>query len=169
MAVLVSFSGLPGTGKSTIARKLSIMSGAVYLRIDEIDAAIWAIDPERDIGPESYHIAAALAASNLELGHTTITDCVNPWPATRKIFAAAAERAGVRLLGVELVCSDATMHRERVEGRALDRPGRTKPDWREVVSRDYAPWKEADVTIDTASAGVDEAVSTIMRRLSQEP
>ena len=65
VATLVSFAGLPGSGKSTISRALSVATGAVYLRIDEIDAAIWALDPDRDIGPESYHIAAALAASNL--------------------------------------------------------------------------------------------------------
>ena len=72
-AVLISFAGLPGTGKTTIAKHLSLTTGAVYLRVDEIDAAIWAIDPDRDIGPESYHIAASLAASNLMLGHQV--DC----------------------------------------------------------------------------------------------
>ncbi|QIE45959.1 AAA family ATPase [Pseudohalocynthiibacter aestuariivivens] len=78
MVALISFAGLPGTGKSTISRALAMKAGAVYLRIDEIGAAIWAINPRRDIAPESYHIAAALAVSNLELGHATIVDCVNP-------------------------------------------------------------------------------------------
>jgi predicted kinase len=165
LAVLVSFAGPPGSGKSTIARQLSIRTGAVYLRIDEIDAAIWARHPDRDIGPDSYHIAAALAASNLGLGHTTIIDCVNPWALTRDIFAAAAKRAGVRLLGVEISCSDAAAHRQRVEGRELDVPGLTKPSWQEVISLDYCPWIEADLKIDTAIASVDEAVSAIIGRL----
>lgn len=165
LPVLISFAGLPGTGKSTIARALSVATGAVYLRVDEIDAAIWAHDPDRDIGPESYHIAAALAASNLWLGHTTIVDCVNPWAITRQIFAAAAQRAGVRLLGVELTCSDPALHRHRVESRKIDVPGLTPPDWAKVVRRDYTPWTQADLRIDTARQPVPEAVAEITRHL----
>lgn len=165
LTILISFAGLPGTGKSTISRALSVATGAVYLRIDEIDAAIWAIDPDRDIGPESYHIAAALAVSNLGLGHTAIIDCVNPWDMTRAIFADAAKRAGVRLLGVETQCSDPAMHRARVEGREMDVPGLEKPDWQKVLSRDYTPWFAADVKLDTAKLNVAEAVAEIERHL----
>ena len=68
-------------------------------------------------------------------------------------------------MGVELSCSDATVHRERVEGRELDIPGLAKPNWQEVVSRDYSPWIEADLKIDAATASVDDAVSAIMGRL----
>lgn len=165
VAVLISFAGLPGSGKSTIARALSMATGAVYLRIDEIDAAIWSIDSDRDIGPESYHIAAALAASNLELGHTTIIDCVNPWGITREIFVASAQRAQVRLLGVETICSDPAIHRARVEGRKEGVPGLRLPDWQKVLSRDYTPWADADLRIDTAKVNVEEAVTKIKRHL----
>jgi predicted kinase len=165
MAVLVSFAGLPGTGKSTIARALSLRTGAVYLRVVEIEAAIWAIDPDRDIGPESYHIAAALAASNLELGHATIVDCVNPWDMTRRIFDGAAKRTGVRLLGVEIQCSDLGQHQARVEKRGMDVPGLTKPDWQKVVARDYSPWADADLRIDTAHVDVAKAVAEIVALL----
>ena len=165
MPVLISFAGLPGTGKSTLARALSRATGAVYLRVDEIDAAIWALDPDRDIGPESYHIAAALAASNLGLGHTTIIDCVNPWDITRQIFAAAAQRAGVRLLGVELTCSDPALHRHRVETREIDVPGLVKPDWAKVVGRAYTPWTTADLRLDTARLTIPDAVAEIARQL----
>ncbi|TNE65262.1 MAG: hypothetical protein EP336_12595 [Rhodobacteraceae bacterium] len=164
--MLMSFAGLPGTGKTTIARHLSQTTGAVYLRVDEIDAAIWAIDPDRDIGPESYHIAAALAASNLALGHRVIVDCVTPWAITRKIFTEAATRARVRLLGIETRCSDPLVHRARVEERIIDVPGLEKPDWQKVMSRDYTPWDKADLRLDTAQLSVMQAVAEIEARLS---
>ena len=165
MATLIAFAGLPGTGKSTIAAALSKRTGAVFLRIDEIEASLRARGPSRDIGPEGYHVAAALAASNLRLGHDVITDCVNPWPLTRTIFAEAAERADAAMLGVEILCSDRAEHRRRVETRTLDIPGGSLPDWPAVEARDYTPWHDVDLHIDTATTPVAEAVSLILRRL----
>ena len=107
----------------------------------------------------------SLAASNLALGHTTIIDCVNPWTLTREVFAASARRSGSRLLSVETRCSDGSLHRARLEERENDVPGLDRLDWQQVVSRDYAPWTEADVRIDTACTDVAAAVAEIVRRL----
>lgn len=38
--MLIVFSGLPGTGKTTLARDLASRAGAVYLRVDTIEQAI---------------------------------------------------------------------------------------------------------------------------------
>ena len=49
--MLIVFSGLPGTGKTTIARGLAANAGAVYLRIDGIEQAIRNADVlSRDMG-----------------------------------------------------------------------------------------------------------------------
>jgi predicted kinase len=40
MPTLIAFAGLPGTGKTTIARELARRIGAVYLRIDTIEQAL---------------------------------------------------------------------------------------------------------------------------------
>lgn len=165
MKTLIAFAGLPGTGKSTIAKALSVMTGAVYLRVDEIEAIMLAHSPEREIGPESYEILAALARSNLALGHTVITDCVNPWPLTRDLFAAAAARADARFIGVEIICSDPAMHRLRVEGRPIDIPGWKTPTWQDVMDRDYRDWPDADVRVDTATGTAEESASKVASRL----
>ena len=62
-------------------------------------------------------MAYAVAADNLALGRTVIADCVNPWPLTREAWRAVAGRAGVRVVEVEVVCSDVDEHRRRVESR----------------------------------------------------
>ena len=77
--MLIVFSGLPGTGKTTIASELARRTNAVYLRIDVIEQALRdAKVLTGDVGASGYGLANALALSNLRLGQTVIADCVNP-------------------------------------------------------------------------------------------
>jgi predicted kinase len=164
--MLVVLSGLPGVGKTTIARQLSVSLGAVYLRIDTIEQAL------RNAGVkvegEGYAAAYAVAEDNLRLGRIVVADCVNPWPLTRDEWRSVADRAGVRAVEIEVVCSDADEHRRRVESRSADLPGHQLPTWREVVERDYRPWSRDRLVIDTAQVGVEESVQRILSVASAE-
>jgi predicted kinase len=162
MATLIVFSGLPASGKSSIARALAREIGAIWLRIDSIEQAI------RDSGvvPGSlddagYRAAYAVAEDNLGLGRDVVGDSVNPWMLSRDAWRAAGMRAGARVVEVEIVCSDPEEHRRRVESRASDVPGLTLPDWEAVIGRDYRPWDHDHVTVDTAKHSVAAGVELI--------
>src|SRR5580704_7983204 len=149
MATLIVFSGLPASGKSSIARALAREIGAIWLRIDSIEQAI------RDSGvvPGSlddagYRAAYAVAEDNLRLGHNVIGDSVNPLMLTRDAWRAAGVQAGARVVEVETVCSDRDEHRRRVESRASEVPGLILPDWEAVIGRDYRAWDRDHVTVD---------------------
>jgi predicted kinase len=159
VTTLVVFGGLPGVGKTTIAGRLAAETGAVFLRIDVIEMALH--DAGVDVQAEGYAVAYGLAASNLKLGLDVIADCVNPVPETREAWRAVAERAGARLVEVEVVCSDAAEHRRRVETRVTDLPGFVPPTWQEVEGRDYRPWDRERLVIDTAVTDADAAVALI--------
>ncbi len=165
MAVLIAFAGLPGTGKTTIARLLAREIGAVYLRIDAIEGALRVCDPGREIESEGYDVAAALAVSNLDIGRDAIVDCVNPWPLTRDGFRQAARRAHAEFLGVEIVCADQAVHRQRLESRLSDLPGVPKVEWRAVLARDYRPWDDADIRVDTAATSASQAAEILASRV----
>lgn len=166
MATLISFAGLPGAGKTTIARLLARKRPAVFLRVDRIEAALRLNDPGREIGPLGYEIAAALATSNLKTGQDVIVDCVNPWPLTRAMFAKAASAGGGDLLGVEIVCRDKALHRARLEGRVRDiGDGHVEPDWQAVLARDYAPWPEAALHLDAGELTAERAAARILAAL----
>jgi hypothetical protein len=67
--MIIIFGGLPGTGKTSIAKRLASRLQAVYLRLDSIEQTIRNDDPTlKEIGPVGYQVAYALAADNLSLG-----------------------------------------------------------------------------------------------------
>lgn len=158
--MLVVLSGLPGVGKTTIARELARATGAVHLRIDSIEQALR--DAGWEVEGEGYSVAHAVAEDNLRLGGSVIADCVNPWPLTRKEWRALADRLGVRAVDVEVVCSDRDEHRRRVESRGADISGHRLPTWSEVIERDYRAWDRERLVIDTAQLNVEQSVRTIL-------
>jgi predicted kinase len=158
--MLIVFSGLAGTGKSTIARQLALEIGAVWLRIDSLEQAMRDAGVPR-IDGAGYRAAQAAAEDNLRLGRTVIADCVNPWMSTRDAWRDVGRRAGVRVAEVETVCSNEEEHRRRVESRASDVPGLLLPDWRAVTARDYHAWTRERCVVDTAGRSVAECVASL--------
>ncbi len=67
---------------------------------------------------------------------------------------------------IEVICSDITEHRSRVESRTADILGHQLPSWREVLDREYEPWKRERVVIDTAILSASEAVERIIKELA---
>jgi predicted kinase len=77
--VLIAFGGLPGTGKTTLARTVTSRYAAVYLRIDTVEQAIQDSDVLRaNIGAAGYVTAYRVAADNLRVGRSVVGDSVNP-------------------------------------------------------------------------------------------
>jgi predicted kinase len=165
--MLIIFGGLPGTGKSMIASELARQLGAVYLRIDSIEQAIRDSGAvSRSLNDAGYRVGYAVAEDNLGFGRTVIADSVNPLQITRDAWIGVADRAQVRAVEVEVVCSDPEQHKRRVETLASDVEGLRLPTWQEVVSREYEPWDRPHIVIDTASQSVAENVKRIREMLT---
>lgn len=157
------FSGLPGCGKSTIAKRLAERLKAVYLRVDTVEQAIRAASEHpKEMGPEGYFILYELARDNLRLGNTVITDSVNDLNLVRDNFRDIATSLDVPFLEVEILCSDRVQHRARVEKRVSDIPGLKVPDWNAVMNRHYEPWNRAHLRLDTAEFTPTQCVDKIL-------
>jgi hypothetical protein len=140
----------------------------MHLRIDSIEQA------PRDAGTmddAGYRVAYAVAADNLRLGRTVITDCVNPVAASRTAWRAIAAAVPAAAIEIEIICSDSAEHRRRVETRSLDLPGLVAPSWAEIEAEvrrgGYEPWDGARIVVDTAGCAVDENVRALREQLAR--
>lgn len=160
--MLIIFGGLPGVGKTTVARELARQLGAVHIRIDSIEQAILdsgtVSPPLNDAG---YRVGYAVAADNLRVGRTAIADSVNPLAISRDAWIEVASRVPVRAVEIEVVCSDTNEHRRRLETRITDFPRSRPLTWREVVSREYHAWSREHVVIDTSLRSVEQNVKML--------
>ena len=157
--LLIVFGGLPGTGKTTIARELSRRLDASYVRIDTIEQSLRTAGLA--VGAMGYVIANEVAGENLRIGRAVVADCVNPVLASRDGWRETARRNAARLVEIEVICSDAGEHRKRVESRLADIGGLALPSWHDVVNRAYEPWDRERVVLDTAKDSIDNLVDRI--------
>jgi predicted kinase len=117
--MLIVFAGLPGTGKSSIARELARELGAVWLRVDSIEQGMRDSGVVREsIDDAGYRAGYAVAVDNLRLGRTVVADSVNGWMLTRNAWREAGLQAGAPVVEIETICSDLDEHRRRIEERS---------------------------------------------------
>ena len=172
MATLSVVGGLPAVGKTAVCREVLRLRAEAqpqsqpptWLRIDTIEQAL------RDSGEmlpgmpggAGYYVAAAVARELLASGGEVLGERVNPLPITRRLWEETASALDCRLLAVELTCSDTAEHRRRARQRVGDIEGLKLPDWKEITRRDYAPWPEADLRLDTAQLTAAEAAWAVI-------
>ncbi|KLN98073.1 AAA family ATPase [Moellerella wisconsensis] len=167
--MLIVFGGLPGTGKTTIAKRIAQSISACYLRIDSIEQSLIQASTvdNNTVGAAGYNIANIIADDNLKLGQIVIADCVNPLSITRTAWQNIAAKANTPLVEIEIICSDLAQHRTQVEQRVADIIGHQLPDWDNVMNSEYEWWDSADIVIDSAVTSVELAVEMILYRLQK--
>lgn len=161
VGTLIILSGLPGSGKSTLAGKLATHLSATYLRIDTIEQGLRDICEVSGNKGEGYRLAYRIAQENLRLGNTVIADSVNPLSLTRKEWNNVAQKVGAHFVNIEVVCSDRSEHKRRIESRKSSVLGLKLPTWTEVLEREYHPWSDDRSCIDT-NKGIDETFEELL-------
>lgn len=175
--VVIAIGGLPGTGKSTLARALApslgAAPGALVLRSDEIRKRQHGAEPEQHLSASAYTAKKSVAvfrelADLTELaaagGHAVIADATFLDLRHRSMMEAAAHRAGVPFLGIWLIAPRGLLE-QRVATRTGDASDATVSVLRAAVRNDPGPagWHAVDASDGAVAA---EAVLTLARALA---
>jgi predicted kinase len=155
---LVVFAGMPGVGKTTVAREVAARLHATFLRIDTIEAAIQSTLTPFVGNPVGYVVAGRVAVDQLRAGGTVVADAVNGVEVARQGWVDVARECSVALAFVEVTCSDVGEHRRRVETRTSEMPGHGVPTWDQVQSRQWQPFTQDRLVIDNVG---DSSVSVL--------
>ena len=159
-ATLVLLSGLPGDGKSYLARRLAEACGA---EIVESDAVRLRLTGEPRFTPAEHRrvfdVCHALVERLLGEGRVVIMDATNLVEVHRRAVYAIAERAGARLIIVRVEAPEPTARR-RLEERAAR--GEGLADWavRQRMRRTREPISRPHRRVDT-SGDISDAVKEI--------
>lgn len=139
---------------------------AAYLRIDTIEQALRDLC-SFEVEGEGYRLSYRIASDNLSLGISVVADCCNPIELTRRGWEQVALQAQADYVNIEVTCSDARAHRERVETRISTVSGLRLPTWSEVKNREYHEWTVERIVIDTADRSEIECVDDLLSALSR--
>ena len=157
---LIIFSALPGCGKTTLAKRLAQEYGFLHVRLDTIEQSMLRTASDFiDENGTGYDIAYHIALDNLQLDQSVIADTVNSMLITQNAWRDIAETANARYFEVELICSDKSEHKRRVEMRKADIQGHDVPTWQDVQKRDFARIEAPDLIIDTSKFCIKESIA----------
>lgn len=165
--MLILISGLPATGKTTLAAALARRVEAVHLSVDGIEDALLrsGLEPGWATGVAAYQAVGAAAQQNLPLGHTVVVDAVNDSEAARQVWRDAAARAGADIRFVLLTPPETAEHQRRLGARERGLQQIPEPSWSQVELRaeEYQAWQD-----DPLEVSADEPVEQLVRSLEQE-
>jgi predicted kinase len=132
--MLIVTAGLPGTGKSTIAEVVGNRIGAPVVSVDPIESAILSagIDSDEPTGLAAYLVAETIAEAVLSGGGTVIVDAVNAVEPAREQWVKLAARQKTSIKFLEVICSDADVHRTRLANRDRRLAHLAEPTWHAV-------------------------------------
>lgn len=165
--MLIVISGLPATGKTTLAAGLARRCGAMHLSVDTVEDALLrsGLEPGWTTGVAAYEAAGAAAQQSLVFGLSVVVDAVNDSEAARQVWRDAATQADTGVRFVLLLPPNRAEHQRRLRTRHRGLEHVPEPTWAQVEQRTqvYEPWPDEPLVL-----SADEPTELLVERVDQE-
>jgi len=152
---LIIFSGLPGTGKSSLAEAVAKELGIPVFAKDWLEGTLLrsGLKPtleDKSLGFAGYELMTVLAERQLILGQSVILDSVAATETIRGTWRQLSKQYGADWRVIECICSDESLHRARLSVRSRNIPGWHELEWSDVekVMQYYRPWNDERLKLD---------------------
>ncbi len=154
---LIVFAGMPGSGKTTLARMVARQLRLPVLSKDRVQRVL----RDHHLAPEhtgdGYYIILDMADEQLALGVSAILDATFPLDHFRTVASEIAARHQARFCAFYCYCSDDTIWQQRMTSRVQYVPGWKPVGWDDVLRmrQYYQPWQDNALHIDSLRAPQD--------------
>jgi predicted kinase len=166
---LVMLAGLPGTGKSTLARRLAEALPAVIIESDRVRQTLF--DPPGYGAEESrrvHLVCHILMGWYLRHYYHVVYDATNLYEYHRQLVYRLAERSGARLVVAEVTASQEVVRqrlapRRREPSSPPSQENYSDADWDVYVTmrRRAEPIQRQHLRLDTSQGDLDSAIQEL--------
>ena len=171
---LVLFSGLAGTGKTTLANVIARELKTPVISFDYfIDFALprhVLTDPGNWTNQDVFELMNKLAEQQLSLGVSVILDAVYFSQMSRDAVGAMVERCNARFRVIHTFCSDKNVWKQRVVNRADNAsPDETPAQWETIMAEldKFHPWSQTSALFIDSVNPFKENLQTAIKYLTQ--
>ncbi len=148
---LIVMAGMPGSGKTTLARLLSKRLGIPVFAKDRVQRVLRDHNLAKENTGDGYYIILDMVDELLGLGLSCILDATFPLDHFRTTASEIAQRHQAKFCAAYCHCSDDAVWRERMTDRVHYVPGWKPVGWNDVLRMReyYQPWNDNALVMDS--------------------
>lgn len=170
---LILFAGMPGSGKTTLARLVARQLCIPIFSKDRVQRVLRDHHLAAENTGDGYYIILDQADEQLNLGISVILDATFPLDHFRMVASEIAARHAANFCAIYCYCSDDRVWQKRMQDRVHYIPGWKPVGWNDVLRMReyYQPWDENAHHVDSLlppHKNIDSVLNVVAKAMPHE-